>query len=174
VQSAVDCLVHLLADGCDAELTIAGEFRWENGERQVREYLREKNLEFRVRTLPPFTQEEAPAIYQAAHVLIHPKYKDPCPTVPIEAMACGIPVIGSRSGGMPELVTPDCGVLVEVEDDWDNDIAPDARKLAEAAKTIFNAHSTFSMAARTRARAAFDKRQWLDAHAEIFNEVLQS
>ncbi len=64
----------------------------------------------------------APELYRAAHVVLHPKYKDPCPTVPIEAMACGVPVVGSRSGGTPELVSPDAGVLVDVEDVWTRDV----------------------------------------------------
>ncbi len=40
-----------------------------------------------------------------------------CPTVAIEAMACGVPVIASRIGGLPELVVDgQTGVLVEPGD----------------------------------------------------------
>ncbi|MEO6848713.1 MAG: glycosyltransferase family 4 protein [Chthoniobacterales bacterium] len=172
VKSALDCLSHLLKNGCHARLTIAGEFRWKSGEQEVDAYLEHMELRAHVRILPPFTQAEAPEIYRAAHLLIHPKYKDPCPTVPIEAMASGIPVVGSKSGGMPELVPPNCGILVDVEENWDIDIAPDALKMADAIKKIFSDYSAYAQATRRHAESTFDKNRWVDAHAAIFNKVL--
>ncbi len=45
-------------------------------------------------------------LYQAADVVVVPsKWPDPCPRVVIEAMSSGIPVIASRVGGIPEVVT---------------------------------------------------------------------
>ena len=38
------------------------------------------------------------------------KYKDPCPNSVIEAMSCGLPILYSNSGGLPELVNNRCGV----------------------------------------------------------------
>ncbi|MEO8206388.1 MAG: glycosyltransferase family 4 protein [Chthoniobacterales bacterium] len=174
VKSAIDCLARLLKNGSPARLSIAGEFRWRDGDREVADYLQQTKMDSHVRILPPFTQEQAPAIYQSAHVLIHSKYKDPCPTVPIEAMACGVPVVASKSGGMPELVPTNVGMLVDVEEDWDADIAPDSDKLADAVQTIFANHATYSSAARAHAIAAFDKQHWLDAHSAIFKKVMAS
>ncbi|MEO6053816.1 MAG: glycosyltransferase family 4 protein [Chthoniobacterales bacterium] len=174
IKSVIDCLVQLLKDGCHAQLSIAGEFRWRNGDAEVATYLQRTGMNSHVRILPPFTQDQAPAIYQAAHVLIHSKYKDPCPTVPIEAMACGIPVVGSRSGGMPELVPADSGLLVDVADDWDADIAPDSCEMAAAVQTILANHASYSRAARNHALAAFDKKNWLSSHTEIFKKVMAS
>lgn len=45
-----------------------------------------------------------------------PSRTDPFPSAMLEAMALGLPVIGTRSGGMPEQVPPDGGVLVEPDD----------------------------------------------------------
>jgi glycosyltransferase involved in cell wall biosynthesis len=42
---------------------------------------------------------------------------DACPTVVMEAMAAGIPVIGSRTGGIPDLVSDGInGILVAPDD----------------------------------------------------------
>ena len=43
--------------------------------------------------------------------------EEAAPLVPIEAMAMGKPVIATRSGGIPEYLTADCGVLVDKETD---------------------------------------------------------
>jgi glycosyltransferase involved in cell wall biosynthesis len=168
VQASLDALAELIRRGFSVRLTIAGEFRWENGNREIGEIIDRLKLRDHVRLLPRFTQAEAPGIYRQAHVLIHPKYKDPCPTVPIEAMACGVPVVGSRSGGMPELVSSDAGRLVDVPDEWTRDHAPDPALVADAVVEIMKQHPAFSNAARARADAHFDSVKWVDRHAAIF------
>jgi glycosyltransferase involved in cell wall biosynthesis len=41
---------------------------------------------------------------------------DPCPIALLEAMALGLPVIGARTDGIPEEITPECGLLVAAGD----------------------------------------------------------
>lgn len=59
--------------------------------------------------------QELAAIYTAADVLVNPTYEDNYPTVNLEALACGTPVITYRTGGSPESLDETCGAVVERE-----------------------------------------------------------
>jgi glycosyltransferase involved in cell wall biosynthesis len=48
---------------------------------------------------------DLPAVYKRHDVLLHtPEWSEPFPFTALEAMGCGLPVIGARSGGMEELL----------------------------------------------------------------------
>jgi len=171
-QSALDTLRELISRGRRVHLTIAGEFRWKGADSDVRRIM--EGLRDHVTILPPFRQSEAPAIYRAAHVLLHTKFNDPCPTVPIEAMACGIPVAGTHSGGMPELVSQEAGILVPLRQSWTEDLSGDPSDLAGAVERLMENHAAMSLAAREHAVRTFDVRHWLTRHAAIFHTLLDS
>ncbi len=42
--------------------------------------------------------------YSAADILLYPSIADNCPLVVLEAQACGLPVVGFETGGIPEIV----------------------------------------------------------------------
>lgn len=56
---------------------------------------------------------ELAGIYSSADVLINPTYGDTFPTVNLEALACGCPVVTYRTGGSPEVLTSETGGVVE-------------------------------------------------------------
>lgn len=169
-KSVLDTFRVVLKRGHRAHLTIAGEFRWPGASEDVAREM--KGMERHVTILPPFRQSEAPGIYRNAHVLLHTKFNDPCPTVPIEAMACGLPVVGTASGGMPELVAPNAGFLVPVEQSWKRDLAGDPEELAAALEKVMKRHREMSGTARTHALQNFDVRDWMMRHGDIFRRCL--
>lgn len=61
-------------------------------------------------------QHELAEIYSAADVFINPTREDNFPTVNLEALACGIPVVTFNTGGSPEAVDASCGIVVEKDD----------------------------------------------------------
>ena len=168
----LETLANIKNRGHDARLVIAGRLGWPDGEKETLDAINQLKLIKDVDLLGSYTQEQAPAIYRNAHILLHIKYKDPCPTVPIEAMSCGVPVIGSSSGGMPELVSDEGGVLLEVPDVWDKMCYPEPEDMVEAVVKIMSDLKGWRQKARQRAVNHFSKDHWLQQHHQIFTELL--
>ena len=55
-------------------------------------------------------------LYSMADVLVNPTYADSFPTVNIEALACGTPVITYETGGSPEIIDAATGIKVKQGD----------------------------------------------------------
>lgn len=61
-------------------------------------------------------QEELASLYSCADVFVNPTREDNFPTVNIESIACGTPVITFKTGGSPEIIDETCGCVVECND----------------------------------------------------------
>ena len=131
----------------------------------------ELGLGQRVELVGPYAQRDAPTLYRRAHVLLHPKVNDPCPNVVLEAMACGVPVVHSATGGTPELVSA-AGVGVPSETTWEEDVPPDPVQLAAGVRTVLSRLEAYREAARTRAVERFDLRPWVERHQELFSTLV--
>lgn len=60
--------------------------------------------------------QELAEIYSAADVFVNPTREENFPTVNMEALACGTPVITFKTGGSPEIIDESCGVVVSCDD----------------------------------------------------------
>ena len=171
VTSALEALRELKAGGIEATLTVAGRFQWPDGEDDFASETARLGLGDAVRRVARFSQSDAPALYRTHDLLVHPKYMDPCPTVVLEAMASGLPVVGSRSGGMPEIVSPDCGALIDAPQDWDIRHTPSGSELAAAVAGLLPNMQECSLAARQNAEARFGVERWIENHASVFSNL---
>jgi glycosyltransferase involved in cell wall biosynthesis len=134
--------------------------------------LDELGIRERVTFVGRYAQSDAPSLLHRAHVLLHTKVKDPCPSAVVEAMACGLPVVYPASGGTVELVGAEAGIGVPHRDTWERDEPPAPGELAEAVELVLADRARYAAAARRRAVAHFALEPWLDRHAEIFGELL--
>lgn len=60
-------------------------------------------------------QTELARYYSLADVFVTPTREDNYPTVNLEALACGTPVITFATGGSPEMLTQGTGIVVPVD-----------------------------------------------------------
>ena len=122
-----------------------------------------------------YTQTNAPHIYQKGDAYIMLKYKDPCPNTVIEAMSCGLPILYSNSGGLPEIVDKDCGISLNVKETWKkSDIVPKYSDIAEGMIKIYKNHKKLSFNARKSAVSKFDLTFWIERHKSIFEKYKSS
>lgn len=61
-------------------------------------------------------QKELAEIYTAVDVFANPTREDNYPTVNMESLACGTPVVTFRTGGSPEILDETCGSVVACDD----------------------------------------------------------
>jgi D-inositol-3-phosphate glycosyltransferase len=93
----------------DAELVIAGgpsfERLWENAEAvRLREVARSFGIENRVKFRGSLDRTSVPRLLRSADVVVCYPWYEPFGIVPLEAMACGVPVVVAQVGGLMDSV----------------------------------------------------------------------
>ncbi len=97
----------------DATLAIAGKPGWLTD--QMNENVSSLNLNDKVHFLGPVPNEELVYLYNAARVFALPSFYEGFGLPPLEAMACGTPVVVSNTSSLPEVVG-DAGQMVDPDD----------------------------------------------------------
>ena len=108
------------------------------------------------------SQQELAEYYSLADVFCNLTYLDTFPTVNLEALACGTPVITYQTGGSPEAVDDKTGVVVEqgnIED------------IVRAIKRL-NKYQLSRKDCRERAENMYDKNSCFNKYIELYNSLL--
>ena len=107
--------------------------------------------------------QQLAALYAAADAFINPTWQDNYPTVNMEAIACGTPVVTYRTGGSVEAVTEETGFVVE---------QGDVRGLLEAAHRVEQqGKAYYQHRCREYALAHFKKEDRYADYIRLYDEL---
>jgi glycosyltransferase involved in cell wall biosynthesis len=163
LQAAVH-LTGILSQEFSVELTIAGKVDARTKERL------EKESKTPIKFLGVIPHEQIPELMRSSHLLFSAEINPPCPNSVIEALACGLPVIGFETGSLRELVGEEAGRLVPYGGDpWKLE-SPDVTALAEAAGVVLGAQERFRSAARVRAEELLSVDKMVDEYLKVLLE----
>jgi len=124
-----------------------------------------------VRSLGFIRDREAMAeLYAACDLYLHPSLADNCPLSVLEAMACGLPVLTFRTGGIPELVEHGkTGYVAGYRDAEDL-----VRGFAELTRLSSDDLCRLGRAARERVELRFSLDHMTSAYEALYREVLEA
>jgi glycosyltransferase involved in cell wall biosynthesis len=104
---------------------------------------------------------------RSSHLLFSAEVNPPCPNSVIEALACGLPVVGFDTGSLAEIVQGDAGRLVPYGGNpWKLD-PPDISSLADAAPEVLEDQARFRKLAREQAESKLGLDKMVDEYLKI-------
>lgn len=106
-------------------------------------------------------KEELAGIYSAADLFVNPTREDTYPTVNMEAIACGTPVISFKSCGSPETIPEGCGLVVECNDI--DDMEKNIKNLCEDKK--------ISKEILIKKSTTFDMNKCFEEYIKLYREL---
>ena len=110
-------------------------------------------------------QQELAEYYSLADILINPTYNDTFPTINMESMSCGTPVISYNTGGSPESITSKTGIIVE---------RGNLEKLKIAIEEIkIKGKSFYSNECRKHAVDNFNQYNRFNDYMNLYNELIK-
>jgi D-inositol-3-phosphate glycosyltransferase len=154
-RKGVDTVVEALTRLPDTELVVAGgpaveELADDPEAKRLRSVARDLAVDDRLELVGSVDHGDVPALLRSADVVVATPWYEPFGIVPVEAMACGRPVVGSAVGGLLDTVADGIsGLLVPPHD---------AAAVAAAVRCLLDdpeLHARFGRAARLRAVARY-------------------
>lgn len=122
---------------------------------------------FRIKFMNTVPREHIPWLMRSAHLLFSAEVNPACPNSVIEALACGLPVIGFDTGSLSEIVHGDAGHLVPYGGDAWKLEKPDIPGLANAAVEVLEEQARFRHSARERAENIFGLDKMVDEYLKV-------
>ena len=105
-------------------------------------------------------QKELAEIYTAADVFVNPTREDTYPTVNMESLACGTPVVTFKTGGSPEILDETCGSAVPCDDI--DAMEMEIRRICE--------EKPYSKESCLKRAQSFDMNQRFEEYVDLYKE----
>jgi glycosyltransferase involved in cell wall biosynthesis len=154
-------LAELMAKQFKIELTVVGRVDGRSKSRLANQTL------FRTKFMGTLPADHIPWLMRSSHLLFSAEVNPPCPNSVIEALACGLPVVGFDTGSLSELVQGDAGRLTPYgANEWKLEKA-DIPALAAAATEVLHEQHRFRKFARERAEAEFGIDKMVDEYLHV-------
>ena len=125
---------------------------------------RDLGVETRLVFLGARPHEEMPGLLRSGELAVFPSLMEATSVAALESMACELPVVATRVGGLPEIVDEEVGALC----------APaDPEGLARAVVGLLERRDLGSLGARARARVleCWSNDRLVERHLEIYREL---
>ncbi|MFI6818051.1 glycosyltransferase [Nonomuraea sp. NPDC050328] len=149
-RKGVETVVRALAELPEAHLVVAGGSADDKEARRLAELALTLGVAGRVRVLGSVSRHQVPALMRSAQVVASVPWYEPFGLVPVEAMACGVPVIASAVGGHLDTVAG-AGLLVPPREPL---------ALATALRRVLEAPELRFRLGRAGARRAQERYGW--------------
>jgi len=122
---------------------------------------------FRIKFMDDVKREQIPWLMRSSHLLFSAESNPPCPNSVIEALACGLPVIGFNTGSLSELVQENAGRLTPYgANQWKLE-QPDIQALTDAAEEVLEENVNFRKSARVYAKEKLGLDQMMNAYLDV-------
>lgn len=123
-----------------------------------------------VKFLGTVPRVDIPNLARSSHLMYCAEVNPPCPNSVIEALACGLPVIGFDSGSLKELVSDDAGCIVPYgANPWKLE-TPDVDALVASAGAVLEKQEQTRRSARRRAEAEFGLDKMVESYLKVLLE----
>ena len=157
-------LAEILSTAFPIKLTVAGRVDEQTKARF------EQESKFPIEFLGVIQHEQIPELMRSSHLLFSAEINPPCPNSVIEALACGLPVVGFDTGSLRELVGEHAGRLVPYGGNQWKLEQPDVPALAEMAIEVLQEQERFRKAARARAEELLSVDKMVDEYLKFLLE----
>ncbi len=156
--------------GLSVQLVLTGRVYQKGRDRALLEFLASHEFARDVIFTGPVPEEDLPGLYRAASVVAFPSLHEGFGIVPVEAMACGTPVVSSRGGALAEVVSTGGWLLRDARDDTeladaleailcDDDLRRDLIRRGLTRSAAFSAQHTVQQTLRLYERVVSSSRE---------------